>query len=121
MPDSINFSRINNAHLYLHICCVHDENKNLILSKNTRMSDIISHSISVYAYMLFYNIMQFSKFYCVQCNFVYRKLNVNSGIDVNVSFNTGWTALMYAAQNAAPDSIDYLLRHGANPNANKGL
>jgi len=46
---------------------------------------------------------------------------VNSGIDVNVSFNTGWTALMYAAQNAAPEIIDYLLHHGANPNTYKGL
>jgi len=46
---------------------------------------------------------------------------VNVGIDVNVSFSTGWTALMYAAHNAAPDSIDYLLHHGANPNGIKGL
>ena len=46
---------------------------------------------------------------------------MNSGIDVNVSFNTGWTALMYAAQNAAPETVDYLLQHGANPNARKGL
>jgi len=43
------------------------------------------------------------------------------GIDVNIVFNTGWTALMYAAQNAAPESVDYLLRHGANPNVCKGL
>lgn len=46
---------------------------------------------------------------------------MNAGIDVNMSFNTGWTALMYAAQNAAPDSVDHLLHHGADPNANKGL
>jgi len=48
-------------------------------------------------------------------------LSVNLGIDVNILFNTGWTALMYAAQNAAPESIDYLLLHGADPNACKGL
>lgn len=46
---------------------------------------------------------------------------MNLGIDVNILFNTGWTALMYAAQNAAPESIDYLLNQGANPNASKGL
>ena len=46
---------------------------------------------------------------------------MNSGIDVNILFNTGWTALMYAAQNAAPESIDFLIRHGANPNVHKGL
>jgi len=42
------------------------------------------------------------------------------GIDVNISFNTGWTPILYAAQNASPESIDYLLRHGADPNMCKG-
>ena len=53
-------------------------------------------------------------------NFI-KELCVNSGFDVNISFNTGWTALMYAAQNAAPETVDYLLQHGASPNARKGL
>jgi len=46
---------------------------------------------------------------------------MNSGIDVNISFNTGWTALMYAAHSAVPETVDYLLHHGADPNAHKGL
>ena len=54
------------------------------------------------------------------CNFI-SEVSVISGVDVNFSFNTGWTALMYAAQNAAPETIDYLLHHGANPNAHEGL
>jgi hypothetical protein len=39
------------------------------------------------------------------------------GVDINARSESGWTALMEAADNAGPSLVQWMLEHGANPNA----
>ena len=47
-------------------------------------------------------------------------ISIFAGMEVDTIFNTGWTALMYAASSGHPGIVKLLLERGANVAFHKG-